>query len=106
MIRKILVVGGANGIGLAIAHELASRESTEIVYVVDKAPLIEEFAHPKIRPFQFDLTSEDYSFFDRFSDINALMVTAGFGRLSFQGCTRATYHGFFQREHDSSVEAG
>lgn len=82
MIRKILVVGGANGIGLAIAHELANRESTEIVYVVDKAPLIEEFAHPKIRPFQFDLTSEDYSFFDRFSDINALMVTAGFGRLS------------------------
>ena len=38
MIRKILVVGGANGIGLAIAHELANRESTEIVYVVDKAP--------------------------------------------------------------------
>lgn len=82
MIKKILVVGGANGIGLSIAHELAERETTEKVYVVDKAPLQEKFAHPKIEPFQFDLTSEDYSFFDRFTDINALMITAGFGKLA------------------------
>ena len=39
MIKKVLVVGGANGIGLAIAQELASRKETEKVYVVDKAPL-------------------------------------------------------------------
>ena len=82
MIERILVVGGANGIGLSIAVELASRESTEKVYVVDKAPLAEEYAHPKIESFQFDLTGEDYSFFDRFSDINALMITAGFGKLA------------------------
>ena len=82
MIQRILVVGGANGIGLAIAHEMANRESTEKVYVVDKAPLMEEYAHPKIQAFQFDLTSEDYSFFDRFDDIDALMITAGFGKLS------------------------
>lgn len=82
MIQRILVVGGANGIGLAIAHEMANREGTEKVYVVDKAPLQEEYAHPKIQSFQFDLTSEDYSFFDRFDDIDALMITAGFGKLS------------------------
>lgn len=82
MIQRILVVGGANGIGLAIAHEMANRESTEKVYVVDKAPLMEEYAHPKIQAFQFDLTSEDYSFFDRFDDIDALMITAGFGKLA------------------------
>ena len=82
MIRRILVVGGANGIGLAIAQEMARRESTERVYIVDKAPLMEEYAHPKIQSFQFDLTSEDYSFFDIFGDIDALMITAGFGRLS------------------------
>ena len=28
------------------------------------------------------MTAEDYSFFDRFIDINALMITAGFGRLA------------------------
>ena len=82
MIKRILVVGGANGIGLSIAHELAKREETEHIYIVDKAPLQEEYVHPKIESFQFDLTSEDYSFFDRFSDINALMITAGFGKLA------------------------
>ena len=82
MIKRILVVGGANGIGLAIAHEMANREGTEKVYVVDKAPLMEEYAHPKIQAFQFDLTSEDYSLFDRFDNIDSLMITAGFGRLA------------------------
>lgn len=82
MIKRILVVGGANGIGLSIATELAKRDSVEKVYIVDKAPLAEEFQNPKFEAFQFDLTNEDYSFFDRFSDINALMITAGFGKLA------------------------
>lgn len=82
MMKRILVVGGAGGIGLAIAEEMAQREGTEKVYVVDKAPLQERYAHPKINAFQFDLTAEDYSFFDRFDDINALMITAGFGKLA------------------------
>lgn len=82
MMKRILVVGGANGIGLAIAHEMASRENTEKVYVVDKAPFMEEYTHPKIQSFLFDLTNEDYSFFDRFDDIDALMITAGFGKLA------------------------
>lgn len=82
MIKRILVVGGANGIGLAIAHEMANRQEVEKVYVVDKAELASEYKHAKIESSQFDLTSEDYSFFDRFTDIDALMITAGFGRLS------------------------
>ena len=82
MIRRMLVVGGAGGIGLSIALEMAQRKETEKVYVVDKAPFLEQYAHPKITAFQFDLTTEDYSFFDRFSDIDALMITAGFGRLA------------------------
>lgn len=82
MIKRILIVGGANGIGLSIAHELAKREETEHIYIVDKAPLLDEFAHSKIESFQFDLTAEDYSFFDQFTDINALMITAGFGKLA------------------------
>lgn len=82
MIKRILVVGGANGIGLAIAQELANRDSTEMVYVVDKAVLPSENRQKKIESYQFDLNSEDYSFFDRFNDINALMITAGFGKLA------------------------
>ncbi len=82
MIKRILVVGGANGIGLSIATELAKRDSVEKVYIVDKAPLAEEFQNNKFEAFQFDLTNEDYSFFERFADINALMITAGFGKLA------------------------
>ena len=82
MIKRLLVVGGANGIGLSIAQELAKREGVEKVYVVDKAPLQEQYYHTKIESFLFDLTAKDYSFFDRFDDVNALMITAGFGRLA------------------------
>ena len=82
MIKRILVVGGANGMGLGIATELAKRDSVEKVYIVDKAPLAEEYQNPKFESFQFDLTNEDYSFFNRFADINALMITAGFGKLT------------------------
>lgn len=82
MIKRILVVGGANGISLSIATELAKRDTVEKVYIVDKALVVEEFNKSKFNAFQFDLTNEDYSFFDRFNDINALMITAGFGKLA------------------------
>lgn len=80
--RRALVVGGANGIGLSIATELANREDCEKVYIVDKAVLSAEYNHVKFECFQFDLLSNDYSFFKRFSDIDTLMITAGFGKLS------------------------
>ena len=80
--KRILVVGGANGIGLSIAKVLTSRESTEKVYIIDKAPLAEEYNESKIESFQFDLTSEDYSIFDKFQDIDGLIITAGFGKLA------------------------
>ncbi|MBR5483596.1 MAG: SDR family oxidoreductase [Alistipes sp.] len=80
--RKALVVGGANGIGLSIATELAKRTDVEKVYIVDKVSLTEEYANEKFEAYQFDLTQEDYSIFDKFLDVDTLMVTAGFGRLA------------------------
>lgn len=79
--RKALVVGGANGIGLSIATELSNRSDVEKIYIVDKASLAEEYANEKFEAYQFDLTQEDYSIFDNFQDIDTLMITAGFGRL-------------------------
>lgn len=79
--KRTLLVGGANGIGLGIATELSMRSDVEKVYVVDKAILDEEYAHPKIQAYTFDLTEDDYSVFDRFDDIDSLMITAGFGKL-------------------------
>lgn len=82
MMKRILVAGGASGIGLAISQEMAKRDTTEKVYIVDKAELATEYKHEKIESLQFDLTEKDYSFFDRFTDIDSLMITAGFGKLA------------------------
>lgn len=79
--KNVLVVGGANGVGLSIATELAARQDVEKVYIVDKAAVSEENLISKFECHQFDLTSDDYSLFDRFQDIDTLMITAGFGRL-------------------------
>lgn len=80
--KRMLVVGGANGIGLSIATEFAKTAECEKVYIVDKAEVAPEFLNTKFEAFQFDLTSEDYSFFDQFHDIDSLMITAGFGKLA------------------------
>lgn len=80
--KKILIVGGANGIGLSMAHELVKRDTTDIIYIVDKAALEDKYKNPKIISYLFDLKSTDYTFFDRFTDIDTLMITAGFGHVA------------------------
>ena len=80
--RRALVVGGANGIGLSIALQLASRDDFDKIYIVDRAPLSAEHRHEKLESYEFDLSSSDFSFFDRFTDVDTLMITAGFGRLA------------------------
>ena len=80
--KKALVVGGANGIGLAIATEFAKRDECEKVCIVDKTSVPEEYRNDKFEVHTFDLTSNDYSLFDQFGDCDTLMITAGFGRLA------------------------
>ena len=80
--KQILIVGGANGIGLAMSQILANKPETEKVYIIDKAKLNEDYRHEKIQSFEFDLTSQDYSLFNQFKDIDGLIITAGFGRLA------------------------
>ena len=80
--KRILVVGGANGIGLSIATEAAKKNECEKVYIVDKVEVNPIYMNPKFETFLFDLTSDDFSFFDQFTDIDSLMITAGFGKLA------------------------
>lgn len=77
-----MVVGGANGVGLAIATELAKRDETQKVYIIDKSPLSDENRLDKMESYQCDLTEDDFSIFDRIQDIDGLMITVGFGRLA------------------------
>ena len=80
--KNVLIVGGANGLGLSIAMELVSRDTVETVHIVDKNPLSDEYKAEKIKDYVFDLNQEDYRFFDRFAYIDSLIITAGFGRLA------------------------
>ena len=80
--KKALVVGGANGIGLSIATQLAKRKDYEKIYLVDKVVVSEEFSNPKFESIKFNLISDDFSIFNGFKDIDTLMITAGFGKLS------------------------
>lgn len=80
--KRAIVVGGANGIGLSIATQLAHDEKIERVYIVDRAEIAEGYFNDKFVYEKFDLCEENYSIFDKFSDVDMLMITAGFGRLS------------------------
>lgn len=82
MTNRILIVGGANGIGLSIAKVMSAKTECEKIYIVDKSPLDKKWQDPKIESFVFDIANEDYSFFDKFSDIDGLVITAGFGKLA------------------------
>lgn len=80
--KRALIVGGANGIGLSLATQLSKLDSIEKIYIIDKSLLPDDIKNPKFDYTQFDLTEDDYSIFDRFEDIDTLMVTAGFGKLA------------------------
>lgn len=82
MIKNALVVGGANGIGLSIALSLAEKPSCQNIHIIDKVRLGDKYRNKKIKSHVFDLTDNDYSFFDQFNDIDALFITAGFGKLA------------------------
>lgn len=95
--RNVLIVGGASGIGLAMAKELEQDEAIKNIYIVDKRELSREYIGDKIKSFVFDLTSQDYSFFNRFSDINSLIITAGFGKLDlFENIEESLISTYFQ----------
>ncbi len=80
--RQVLIVGGASGIGLALATVLAERVDCERVVVVDRDEVPAAALKPKMESVVFDLTESDYSVFDRYAGVDAVMVTAGFGRLA------------------------
>lgn len=76
--KKALIVGGSNGIGLAIAISLLPDYE---VTVIDRSEP-DVVLKGKCTYIPLDLTADDYSLFDRFIDTDLVMVTAGFGRLA------------------------
>ena len=79
MIDKCLVIGGSNGIGLSIALQMA-QQSIRVAIADRVAPDCEL---PKnIEYKQVNLLDNDYSFLYNYNDIDALFITAGFGRVT------------------------
>ena len=85
VMKKALIVGGSNGIGLAIAKNMIGRDY--FVEIVDRiAP--DEKAEISSDSFCYhacDLTEMDNAFFSELAgdmDIDFLMITAGFGRVT------------------------
>lgn len=79
-IKKALIVGGSNGIGLAIALKLAHNNGVTVTIVDIVKPNI---ALPNnIKYLAANLRTSDYSLFDEFQDIDCLVCTVGIGRVA------------------------
>lgn len=93
---KALVVGGNSGIGLAMVLKLLDK-GYEHIYIAGKgAPKAADIGaywelFQKRTSFQrVDLVQERYAYFDTVTDIDTLVITAGFGRVApFEALTEA-----------------
>ena len=79
--KRVLIIGGSSGVGLALAQYMAETIECEHVYVVDKKSFPIAYKHKKITFQAVDLSIFDYSFLSQYQDIDGLIITAGFGHL-------------------------
>lgn len=78
--KEALVIGGSNGIGLAITLEL--HKQGYLVHVVDKSQNDQLGQLENIHFRQINLLTTDFSFLEDFMSIDTLVITAGFGRIA------------------------
>ena len=86
--KKALVVGGNSGIGLSIVVQLL-REYDHIYIVGKDEPAVCAVPNESRQKFyektsfvKLNFISDDFSLFDTLTDIDALVITAGFGRVA------------------------
>lgn len=95
MTNSALIIGGSNGIGLAIAIELSTK--CDRVFIVDKvAPDIASLPL-NVSYAQRNLLDDDFGFLGEYKDINILVYTAGYGRVApFETIEKAEIKNQFQ----------
>lgn len=74
--KKALIIGGSNGIGLAIVEQLKQTHEVAILDLVQP-----ENAHG-VKYEHFDVTVDDYTVLDKYQDVDTLFITVGFGKLA------------------------
>lgn len=109
--KKALVVGGTRGIGLSIATELLKDYSN--IAIIGKRNIdysclddnTKKIFKKKVSFFKLNLSNCDYSFFDRFKDIDTLIITAGFGRVAhFEDLTEQEIKELIKVNQESAIQ--
>ena len=77
--KKAIVVGGSNGIGLALVKSMISEGYNKIIIVDKQVPDIQNV---KIEYVKKNLAVCDFDFLNNHQDIDTLIITAGFGRVA------------------------
>lgn len=83
--KTALVIGGASGIGLAVANQLALICDKVIIADRKKAQIS---LPPNITEFEVDLLTTDFLWLEKYEDINVLFYSAGFGRVAPFECLK------------------
>lgn len=76
--KKVMIVGGSNGIGLALMQQLI--ESCDKIIIADKSG--PEIVSEKIEYVEVNLTDCNFDIFKEYQDVDSLIITAGFGRIA------------------------
>ncbi len=95
--KKALVVGGNSGLGLALVLNLLENKYEQIYIVGNNEPKDEDIPDnlydnfkQKIKYIRCNLVNCEYDFLEECNDINTLIITCGFGRVSsFDNLTTA-----------------
>ena len=101
--KKALVIGGSNGIGLAIALQLAERGAAQVVIIDKDEPAVPLPAN--VTFVRHNLLDDDLAFLPDPADVDALVFTAGFGRVApFESILQAEISNQFQVNAVSPVK--
>ena len=94
--KKSLIIGGSNGIGLALSLELM-KNNTEVC-IIDKVPPHSDILNMQNVTFRrVNLLNDDLSFLTEYADIDTLIITAGFGRIApFESITEKEIQNVFE----------
>lgn len=92
--NKCLIVGGSNGIGLSIALLLAQEVQT--VTIVDRVQPDTKLPD-NVSYCPVNLLNNDFSFLNNYTDIDTLVITAGFGRVT-------SFENILPKEIDNSFQ--
>ncbi len=76
--KTAMVVGGAGGVGAAIVLNLLERGCKKVI-VADRA--VRDFDDERVESVRFNLVSDNPQYLAELYDIDALVITAGVGRL-------------------------